>query len=561
MVHPSHAGIGLLVAGLLGCSACGTGRTATTPRPAPASAQNVQEEAPATPQQLLDAIAAGQTGSVRAALAQHPDWLRQPELFSIPPLHVACSSGHLDLVELLVESGADVDEPYQQRWTPLHAALTEGRGDIVRFLLDAGAKTTPDIGNPSTLLNLSAARGDLELTRLLIERGASPRTTFTPVLYSAAASGNRALVEYLIARGCDPRETTDGGASALHAAAAGGHHDLALWLLDAQGLDIHGVGRRAGTVAHAAARGGDLALVKRAVEAGAVASGGNELGQTALHFAAMGGDVAVIEYLLAHGCEPHRRDKNGYTPLFCAASEGRLAAVQAFVAHGAAIDERDPSGQPVLHVAAWGPESEDEAGTERAERKIAVARWLIEHGADVNGVSYNRFTPLYEACISGAPRMARMLIDLGADVHATNDYCYSLIHTAAYSDCPRLLDLLIAEGLDVNLRAPARKTTPLHCAVHEGSAAMIEALIARGAEVNAVDADGNTPLHWCRDSDKATALILHGGNLLLRNAQGQTPLDLNNPVLLIFNGGRSGAYAKWLYDEGLKLKTLPPPRS
>jgi len=87
---------------------------------------------------------------------------------------------------------------------------------------------------------------------------------------------------------------------------------------------------------------------------------------------------------------------------------------------------------------------------------------------------------------------------------------------------------LLERGADPNYVFPAAKSTPLHCATlwhHEVAAA---ALVEHGADVNAVDMQGETPLHKAATSSaKITALLLeHGADPTLRNLEGQTPFEL-----------------------------------
>jgi hypothetical protein len=88
----------------------------------------------------------------------------------------AVTLGHSEAVRLLLDAGADVDEPNMYGDTALVEAAAEGNLDMVRLLLDAGA--TPNLGFPATALE--ASHGNAEVARLLREATAKRANETTP---------------------------------------------------------------------------------------------------------------------------------------------------------------------------------------------------------------------------------------------------------------------------------------------------------------------------------------------------------------------------------------------
>ncbi|KAI5889899.1 ankyrin, partial [Schizophyllum commune H4-8] len=86
-------------------------------------------------------------------------------------LRIAVSSGSLRVFHLLLERGASTAA--KDRYTLLMLAARSGHEDIVRFLLDTGAHIEERDGNGSTALHYAAHQGHLGVISILIERGAS----------------------------------------------------------------------------------------------------------------------------------------------------------------------------------------------------------------------------------------------------------------------------------------------------------------------------------------------------------------------------------------------------
>ena len=73
------------------------------------------------------------------------------------PLHVASSSGHLEVLRILVESGADVNARNVTHLTPLHIASLEGNAETVQLLIERGADVTAQDWKNSTPLHSASS--------------------------------------------------------------------------------------------------------------------------------------------------------------------------------------------------------------------------------------------------------------------------------------------------------------------------------------------------------------------------------------------------------------------
>jgi len=96
--------------------------------------------------------------------------LRAPTVDRETPLLRAASEGHLEVVQLLIDNGADVNARTTGGGTPLHYATSHL--EVVRRLLDNGADVNVKGHKGATALHFAAAKGNVAVARLLIERGA-----------------------------------------------------------------------------------------------------------------------------------------------------------------------------------------------------------------------------------------------------------------------------------------------------------------------------------------------------------------------------------------------------
>ena len=118
------------------------------------------------------------------------------------PLRAAAQEGHLDVVRCLVESGADVNARTQYRGTPIMAACDYGHLSIVTYLINTGAFVDLKSTGGNTALHFAAIEGHLEVVSQLLSLGASQLPNnqgLTPLLYACDYCSVE-IVEYLINR-------------------------------------------------------------------------------------------------------------------------------------------------------------------------------------------------------------------------------------------------------------------------------------------------------------------------------------------------------------------------
>jgi ankyrin repeat protein len=133
-----------------------------------------------------------------------------------------------------------------------------------------------------------------------------------------------------------------------------------------------------------------------------------------------------------------------------------------------------------------------------------------------------------DAAMRGDLDTVRSLLDRGADVNVAQGDGMTALHWAAERGDLDMVEVLLEAG--ANSRAGTRigHYTPLHLAGTVGHGAVVEALLRRGADPEATNANGTTPLHLAARGgsvDAVAALLDHGADVNAREFRwGQTPL-------------------------------------
>ncbi len=373
-----------------------------------------------------------------------------------------------------------------------------------------------------TALHFAAARGDLPMIDFLLSSraplGAKDSEGLTPLL-RAARSLRGGAVELLLSRG--------------------GERQGLVSFLSARN-------RTGQTLLHAAAREGNADSVAVFASVLSDADMRDNAGRTPLSLAVDGADVRPgdrrrgylesARILLEKGADPCLPDGKGLTPLWYAArhDDGELALLlsekgvdAAAVAEAydrgdariaAILTERikdatvtDSMGRTFLHVAA-----------QQGHADLAVR--ILSMNVDVNAADRFSRTPLDIAAGRGDEEMARLLLAAGADPNRPGERSTTPLELAVRRGAAAVAELLIAAGAEVSSRA-------LIEAVEARNTSMTGFLLSRGADPNARDEKGNTPLFYAVETrtgisglDVVKLLLEQGAAADERNAGGVTAL-------------------------------------
>ena len=505
-------------------------------------------------------------------------------------LHWSARNGDLELTRLLLFAGANVKASTRLGgYTPLLLAAQQGHAPVIAALITAGADVKASNALGTTPLMLAAASGDPQAVTMLVENGAeieAREKTFgqTPLMFAAAANRIEALAA-LIKAGADLKVTS----KVNNVGSLSGPEQEFLAAASGSGNQPGGGGQgRAGQVV---APGAAIAAAAPAAPAGGGRGGGrggggaagidrpyfyNELigtqgGATALLLTARGGYVDAAKMLVAAGANVNQISAGDRTsPLLIATINGHFDLAQWLLEQGANPNLAAHNGVTPLYAALnvmWAPRAlypQPRAYNQQRTTYLDFMKALLDKGADPNvrltrkvwyseynfdlaGVDEIGATPLWRAAFAGDVPAMSLLMERGADPN---------IPTMRPAGRQRLGDSgEVRQAADVSKLAPVPIGGPgvpvLQAAsgvgFGEGFAANshshspggfmpgIKYLVeVAGADVNAVDHDGNTALHHAAargDSDSILYLVSKGADVTRVNREGQTVADMaNGPV-------------------------------
>ena len=429
---------------------------------------------------LADAVEELDRATIRSQLQQPID-VNAPQVDGMTALHWAAYHDDLELVELLVGVGADVKALNRYGVTPLSLACTNANGPMVERLLDAGADPNSALPGGETALMTAARTGSIEAVMALLagraEVHAKENRRGQTALMWAAAEGHVDVVEELIKAGADFRTPLDSGYTPLLFAVREGRIEVVRVLL------------RAGADANETTSIESPERIRPL-------PGGQSIrpGSSALLVAVTNAHFDLAEELLDAGADPNG-DLPGYTALHM------LARVRK---PGAGDNNPPPDGSGTTTGLEF-------VGRLAADGADLNARMTERPGLNATGFNELGATPFLLAALTADAELMRTLAELGAD---------PLLGNVDHST-----PLMVAAGLGTV--SPGE-----HAGTEEEVLEALQVVLDLGADVSAVDDNGETAMHGAayKNLPKAVEfLAAHGAEIEIwnhRNKYGWTPLSI-----------------------------------
>ncbi|KAK4216221.1 ankyrin repeat-containing domain protein [Rhypophila decipiens] len=311
-----------------------------------------------------------------------------------------------ECVRVLIDAGADVSARQHDGRTALSFACECGNREIVELLLERGAD--PEIEDASSEVSplcWAARHGHVAIAQLLLNTCAGRISMEREKRYKsyclewAAANGNTEMAGRLLKEGADVNFRNHLKQTPLDLSIEYRHVAISELLLDA-GASIERVPGRFPAL-HRAVQSSNLEMIYVLLDKGADPNEEDEDGCTALAEAASGGVKNLVEVLLDAGAHVNVRDKSGITALYRAAENGHLSVVDLLLMNGATRDIKGPNGATLLSNAA-------------SRGHVAVVERLCQApGEWVNNPDPCGRTPLVRAIIRGRAKVAEVLLSEG----------------------------------------------------------------------------------------------------------------------------------------------------
>jgi uncharacterized protein len=415
-------------------------------------------------------------------------------------LHRAVLADDVGAAKRLIQSGANVNSATRYGVTPLYLASVNGNPAMIDALLRAGADAKSANPGGETALMTASRTGKVDAVKLLLDHGADVNSKESvhgqTALMWAVLENHPDVVKLLLAHGADINAqttvVTPDGTTGTPQTASGdiGAHGPGMYRARAVPSPSGGM-----TALLFAARDGNLEMARILVDGKAELERAAGNGTRPLVAAITNNHIELALFLLDKGADPNAADTfYKRNPLF-AAVEMRNPDFTRDTAPPVP-DKRDPMDLIKTLLA--------KGANPNARVNTTPFRGFFQVSA--NWVNFDGQTALIRAALNGDVTLMRLLLEHGADpTMATNDGSTALMAAAGVNwvvaqtfsrsenEYLEAAKLCLEKGADVNA-VNSQGFTPMHGATNRGFDAMVKLLAEHGSKLDVKDKQGRTPM-------------------------------------------------------------------
>ncbi len=343
---------------------------------------------------LMNAVLTGKIGLVKLLLNDSKKFpidlpqINSVDFFGNTPLMTSATHGYLDIVNLLLGLGANIETRNRWKESALMLASSKGFHEIVIKLLEHGANYRGGDVNEKTALLRASQNGHLFVVKTLLSNGAN---------------------------------------------------------IHINSFDLRGEG---GTALIQAARNGHYKVLQELLNAGSIIDDTEMMfHHTALMVASLNGHEKTVDLLLKAGANPLLKDTSGRTAFLLAASNNHLSVIKNLLGYIEKTNHSDLNGNSIWHLIAMSDfsndgEQKDLEASKKIENDFLIMKNFVDRGIILDSFNNNGDTALMIAVKSGIVTKIKKFLALGALSNKSNSKGESAISYAETSGNLEILSLL-----------------------------------------------------------------------------------------------------------------------
>lgn len=454
----------------------------------------------------------GQSNEIKQCLQNGGD-LKGRDVHQKTCLHYAAKSENLEVFELLLNAGLNLNSTDDNDYTPVDVSVESNNIEVTRYCL---AKCKFDVNrvkkNPfsPTLLHIAAKSCTSDMIRLLLKYNANKKAEFydylplhlsivcknveaAKVLIDHLKDGNSLpysdftllhmaaemhlieLVDILISKGANIHARNEKSATVLHMACMGGCHEIVNRLLQHDPkFNINETNVEGYAAIHYACETGNHKVFEILLNHGANCNIADMFGDTCLHFVCKNGHTETVKILLSRGANPNVKNKSLFTPIHYAAGNGHLEIVSLLIANKAKLAEKAIANLTPLYSAAQNGH-------------LDVVKLLIDNGAPSIQSKLQtdiHLEPVTAACLNGHLEIVKILL---AKSEVTPEIATHLLELGASKGHENIVSYF----LNLNGKITEKLIKPAAQYI-----SVLDVFLQKSKKINEFDADGFAVIHY-----------------------------------------------------------------
>ncbi|MDR0639541.1 MAG: ankyrin repeat domain-containing protein [Spirochaetaceae bacterium] len=448
------------------------------------------------------------------------------------------SGTHADCARSLIMGGGTSSDPFNNYFSPaikslnynlrsangmspLHYAVQEGYTGYIRFLLKKNADPNITNADGETPLHTAMKRGEIPVIKMIVDGGAKVDVQDgrgnSPMHIAVQDGVHAEVLAILLASRANPNLRDEAGNTPLQVFVHSNKSPLIIETLLKGGASVTTQNNEGKTALFIAVEGNRISLIPMLLNYGSdifsiTAAGTTPFGK------ALADNSQTLPALITEKTV-RTIDVEGNTPLLVAMkSNAGIDIIRTILEKRAEVNAQNKEGESALHIAVRNNQADSGA-------------LLLESGANIFLANARGETPLFltfyvRAESQRTAREIRMFMLNPVVMSARDSLGNTVLHHATMWRIDSVIPAIVERGANteaVNISGE----TPLFIAVKANAASTVRALLQAGASLTGRDSLGNTALHTAVRSNApqaAEALLDANSNIDAYNLYGQTPL-------------------------------------